>query len=111
MRGTINIGGKEVGMLANAASPHYYKQIFKEDFLQRSQENPPDMGIFEKMGFVMAKQAEGLKHSEMMNVSVDSFFEWLEGFEAMDILESIGDISDLYLKQTISTSTPKQPGV
>ena len=38
MRGTVKIGGKEVGMLANAASPHYYKQIFKEDFLQRSQE-------------------------------------------------------------------------
>lgn len=110
MRGTVKIGGKEVGMLANAASPHYYKQIFKEDFLQKSQETPPDIGIFEKMGFVMAKQAEGLTHHEMMEITIDDFFEWLIGFEAMDVLDSIGEISDLYMKQTVATSVPKQKG-
>lgn len=110
MRGTINIGGKDVEMVANAASPHYYKEIFKEDFLQESQKTPPDTGIFEKMGFVMAKQAEGLKHSEMLDISVDSFFEWLVQFEPMDILEAIGEISNLYMKQTEPSSIPKQPG-
>ena len=33
MKGVVKIGWKDVGMVANAASPYIYKAIFKDDFL------------------------------------------------------------------------------
>ena len=36
MYGTVTIGGKDVEMVANAASPYRFKQIFREDFLKRA---------------------------------------------------------------------------
>lgn len=106
MRGKIMIGNREIEMAANAASPFYYKEIFKEDFLLKAQETPPDVNIFVKMGFIMAKQAEK-SHAEMMKLPPEEFFNWLSEFEPMDILNSAGEISNLYMGQTEQMSAPK----
>ena len=106
MRGKIMIGNREIEMAANAASPFYYKEIFKEDFLLKAQETPPDVNIFVKMGFIMAKQAEK-SFSEMMKLPAEEFFTWLDQFEPMDVLNAAGEISNLYMGQTESSSIPK----
>lgn len=110
MYGKVKIGDKEVGMLANAASLYIYKNIFHEDFLKKIQAEEPDGDIFQKMGFVMAKQAEIEKPSELMKLNIDSFYEWLQNFEALDVILAIDDISDLYLANKNGTSVPKNRG-
>ena len=85
MYGLINIGGKEIAMEANAFSPYVYRQLFHEDFLVEAQKEPPAPDLFQKMGFVMAKQAEHLGTPELMKLSVEQFYEWLMQFDALDI--------------------------
>lgn len=107
MVGTVKIGDKGIEMAANAASPYIYKQIFHEDFLLKIQEKNPDPDLFQKMGFVMAKQAEIKKVSDLMKLNLDSFYEWLLQFEPMDVMTATAAISNIYFKQSESTAVPK----
>lgn len=111
MKGTVKIGSVSVDMVANAASVYVYRQIFKEDFLLKAQEKTPDADIFTKMGFVMAKQAQTNKMSELMAVTIDEYYDWLVQFEPLDVLNASGDISNLYMGQEMGLSTPKNEGV
>ena len=108
MFGKVLIDGKEVEMAANAASPYIYRQISHEDFLAKAQEETPDPDIFQKMGFVMAKQAESDKIADLMKIPIDEFYEWLTQFEPLSVLVAAGDISSLYMGQTEGLSTPKK---
>ena len=110
MKGTVKIGGKDVGMVANAASPYIYKQIFHEDFLQKLQASEPETDLFQRMGFVMAKQYEMSELSDLMKLSEEDFFGWLMGFESMDIIYATEDIADIYLAQQKATVVPKSEG-
>lgn len=110
MKGTVKIGSKEVGMVANAASPYIYKNIFHEDFLAKLQEKEPDADLFQKMAYVMAKQNEIEKLSDLMKLNEDGFLEWLCEFDSMDILYAIEEISNIYLAQKQTTSVPKKEG-
>ena len=111
MKCTVKIGSVSVDMVANAASVYVYRQIFKEDFLLKAQEKNPDADIFTKMGFVMAKQAQMNKMSELMAVTIDEYYDWLVQFEPLDVLNASGDISNLYMGQEMGLSTPKNEGV
>ena len=44
MRGVVKIGSVDVEMLANAASPILYRQVFKKDFLKNMQEINEESG-------------------------------------------------------------------
>lgn len=106
----IKIGDKTVGMLANAASPYIYKQIFHEDFLQKIQSKEPDADLFQKMGYVFVKQAEVHDLSELMKLTFEGFLEWLTEFDPMDIMLATGEIGNLYYTQRESSSVPKDKG-
>ena len=110
MKGTVKIGSKEVGMVANAASPYIYKNIFHEDFLAKLQEKEPDTDLFQKMAYVMVKQNELDKMSDLMKLTEAGFWEWLCEFDSMDILYAIEEISNIYLAQKQTTSIPKNEG-
>lgn len=110
MKGTVKIGSKEVGMVANAASPYIYKQIFHEDFLAKIQEKTPDADLFQKMGFVFAKQNEIEKISDLVKLTEEVYLEWLTGFEPLDILLATKEIADLYYRQRKGTAVPKSKG-
>lgn len=110
---TIHIGDKDVGMLANAASPYIYKQIFHEDLLQkfsRMGKEAADNNIGEKLGFVFAKQAEISDVSELMKLTMNDFLAWLTGFDPMDVFMASEDIVKLYQSQKAGTSVPKNQG-
>lgn len=109
MKGIVKIGTEEVGMVANAASPYIYKNIFHEDFLLKLQAKEPDADLFQKMAFVMAKQAD-MKLDELMSLSEKDFFEWLTQYEAMDIILATDAISEIYLAQKKGDSVPKNEG-
>lgn len=110
MKGIVKIGDKDVGMVANAASPYIYKQVFHEDFLAKLQADNPDTDLFQKMGYIMAKQDELDKMSDLMKLTSDGFYEWLMQFDAMDIIFASDDISNIYLAQTKSEAVPKKEG-
>lgn len=106
MKGTVQIGDKKIDMVANAFSPYLYKQIMREDFLVKVQEKDPDPDLFVKMGFVMAKQAE-LERSELYKLSMEEYFEWLEGFDPMDPMLATDAIAKIYFDQEQNSSLPK----
>lgn len=110
MKGTVKIGSKEVGMVANAASPYIYKQVFQEDFLTKLQQKTPDVDTFQKMAFVMAKQDETSDMSVLMKLTEKDFWTWLLEFESMDVIYATDAIANLYLAQTQTTSIPKSEG-
>lgn len=109
MHGIIKIGSEDVGMTANAASPFIYRNIFHEDFLRETQKKDFDPAIMVKMGFVMAMQ-DKMQMTDMMKLTESAFFEWLEKFEPLDVMMASGDISNLYMGQTVKTSSPKNEG-
>lgn len=110
MKGTVKIGSKEVGMVANAASPYIYKQVFHEDFLAKLQAQEPETDLFQKMAYIMAMQNEISDLSELMKLTEQGFYEWLIQFDSMDVLYSIEDISNIYLAQKATSSVPKKEG-
>ena len=110
MKGIVKIGSKEVGMVANAASPYIYKQVFHEDFLKKLQDKDPETDIFQKMGYIMAKQDELANLSDLMKLTEEGFFEWLLQFESMDVIYATDEIANIYLAQKESTSVPKNEG-
>lgn len=109
MFGNVKIGEKETAMAANAATPFWFNQIFHEDFFVLSQQvtegnEGAAVDLFSKIGFIMAKQAE---KADMRQLNLDSFIEWLEGFEAMDMAMASGDIALLYSGQTKTIAKAK----
>lgn len=111
MRGTVHIGTNETAMLANAASPFIYRQLFKSDFLKEIQKPEVDADIIAQMGFIMAMQAER-STAECMHLTLDDFYKWLEGFSGgLDLFAAASDIFDIYKENEKTTSDPKGKGV
>ena len=97
-------------MAANAATVYVYRQIFQEDFLKEAQAKEPDPTIFQKIGFVMAMQAEKKDIGDLMKLTQKDFFVWLSQFGPMDLLECSNEIMNLYLGQGKQLSVPKSEG-
>lgn len=110
MTGIVNIGGKDVGMTANAASPYFYKQIFHEDFFKETQKPEVDAEIFQKMGYVMAMQSS-MTTPEILKLNIENYIDWISQFDPMDILDKVVDISNIYIEQKKTTVTPKKEAV
>lgn len=102
-----------MGMLANAASPVIYRQVFHEDFMKQTREfeNEENPELFQKMGFIMMKQAQDLPIRELMtNITIDEYYEWLVQFEPLEIILATREIAELYYGQQIGSSSPKVEG-
>lgn len=108
MKGTINISGKDVEMYANAMTPVIFKRVFHKDFLMESQKKDVDLTLFQELGFVMAQQAAKPAKELMTGLTVDEYYEWLEEFGALDIINKVDEIFALYSDQAQSTSTSKK---
>lgn len=111
MYGVVQLGTKEVEMVANAASPYFYRKIFQEDFLAKVQEKSPDADLLQKMGYVMAMQAEYDNNiQKLMKLTPETFYQWLLDFDAMDLIMATDKISKIYFQQTETTSSEKKRG-
>lgn len=116
MRKDIKIGDSEMGMVANAASPILYRQIFHEDFLKTiyadGNASTDQIEVFQKMAFIMAKQAEAadgeITREQLYNLTPGDMIEWAESIgDPMAFVNAITDISNLYFGSGISLSSPK----
>ena len=107
MRGTIDFGDKPVELVANGATPVLYKRVFRRDFLS-SANKADDMDVYVELAFIMAKQAEK-PLSELINgLKYEDYLEWVQDFEAMDIITKVTDIFSLYQGQAVQTSVSKK---
>lgn len=107
--GTVRIGDKDVEMVANALTPVLYKKVFHRDFLQETQKKDLDLTIFQELGYIMSKQAEGLSVKELTTtLSENGYYEWLMDFGAMEIMEKVNDIFTIYNRQAKATSKSKK---
>ena len=110
---TVQIGEKEVNLLANAATPFRYKMVFGEDImvaLNQINNSKRDEGevidIASQLAFIMNKQVE-LDREALKALTKDEYIEWLEEFESMDFVNATNEIFDLYLGTTKTTSKSK----
>lgn len=103
----VNVDGKDIELIANAATPFRFKQIFHRDLLQilGNEEKAESEGVeaVTELAFIMAKQAEGV---DMNKLNEEEFINWLEDFSAMAFINSAEDILNVYMDSTLSTSTP-----
>lgn len=112
MYGVINIGGKDVAMNANAATPIRYRQVFGENILpyfmgKASEEDAAEM--VGRLAYIMARSADG---SNMSTINQEDYVSWLEGFGAMDFLNEhvASAIMEIYQKNGEShTELKKNP--
>jgi len=105
MEKSLRIGGKDVQMVANAATPRVYRSCFKKDLFIGMQHainednEVTDFEVFENLAYVMAVQG-GLKES------VD---DWLAGFDSPTaVIEAIPEIIGLWADNTTATSNGKK---
>ena len=103
----LTIDGKELEMVANAATPFRFKQIFGRDLLQvfTNEKRAESEGVeaVTQLAFVMTKQAE---KTDMAKVNEAMFLEWLEDFGPMAFIEASEEILNLYMNSTKGTATP-----
>lgn len=103
----LEIDGKEIELVANAATPFRFKQIFKKDLLSilGNEDKAQNEGVeaVTELAFIMAKQAE---KADMNKLNYDMFIDWLEDFGPMAFVDSAENILAVYMESTASTSTP-----
>lgn len=110
MTRTVMIGDKEILMQADAFTPIHFHSVFKEDLLKLTDSFGADdfstdtYLLYGKLGFVMAKRAEGEK---MSTLTPEMFEDWFSSFEFIDMTEALMNIADLYTASKKGTSSPK----
>lgn len=105
----IKIGEKSIPMLANGATPIRYRMVFGKDIMNEFNKVGEDVGkatdSLSELAFIMFKAAEAQnEHKAMATLNQESFIEWLEQFEPLDLTLAAEDIVNLYLgnEQTLS---------
>lgn len=104
---TMEIGGKELELVANAATPFRFKQVFHKDLFSvlGNEERAAEEGVetITQLAYIMTKQAE---KADMNKLSEDGFIDWLEDFPPMAFVDSAEEILNAYMDQTQGTATP-----
>lgn len=112
----IQIGSREVEMLAVSSCNYYYRRIFNEDpfELQARAASSRERGALGitfamQMGFVMKSMAEAHGDRSVMNqLSIDDYADWIDMFKTFDFAEPSGDIIELYSMQNKQHSSEKK---
>lgn len=98
----ISIGARKVALLANGATPLYYKQTFHKDLISKVYGSDDQIAEVNdcapEVAFIMAKQASNAKDPtiSLSTLSFEEYVKWLEGFEATNLLFKADEIMDIY---------------
>ena len=91
MRKPISIGGEQVEIYANAATPLFYKHVFQDDLLRHIGSDEDSLvrtDVCMKLAYVLSKQAEGLSTGEMIKLKESNYIDWLSQFQYTDMLDA-----------------------
>lgn len=111
MYNLIKIGEKTVPMLSMASVDVYYKNIFHEDPLKiqtEAQGANEAITFYYRMGFVMAKFAEIRDRKEMAKLNEDSYIEWLDQFDRLELMTALEGIQATYDGQSVTYTDAKK---
>ena len=106
---TINVGGCEMQLRANAATPIYYRNVFQDDFVAHlNKEEPGEVRteVLMRLMFVESMQAT-VEHKEMRKQGEDQFIIWLTRFEWPDLVDAAGEALNLWMGQSETLSESK----
>jgi hypothetical protein len=105
----VKVGDKVLPMRASGRTPLYYRQVFHKDILEAfSQEGNQIVMAAENIPEVAYIMAMNGSDQDMSKLNEDTFAEWLEQFEAMDLVMAGEAIFGVYLPNLTTTSTPKK---
>lgn len=103
----IEIDGKELEFMANAATPFRFRQVFKRDllsiFANEEKAQAEGVEVVTELAYVMNKQAE---KADFDKVTFEDFLEWLEGFEPMAFIDASEAIVSVFTDSSQTMSTP-----
>lgn len=110
MLGKINAGGKELEVLANAATPIRYKQVFHRNlmgFFLGKETDETNAEMVQELAYIMVRAAE---RADMGKLSYEDYIEWLEGFDALAFSnqETASALIDVYQGNQITDSEVKK---
>ena len=105
MKKDVKIGEKIVPMSASAVTPIVFKRITGKDLIKGVRElnktatdsQDVDMEFIAQMAYVMAREA---------NREIEPFEGWLEQFDMFDIVDSLGQIMELWNLNSRQASIP-----
>lgn len=82
----VKIGGKNLPMVANAATAIRYKQVFGRDLLKEmsADDDLSVAGLVQELGYIMAMAGAG---EDMNKLNNETYIKWLEGFDALDFFD------------------------
>lgn len=110
MYGVIKIGEKDVPMLATAATPIKYRQVFQKNLLPYFMGKATDDEAAEMIGelaYIMAADAD---RRDSMKLSQDGYVKWLEGFDPLAFVDGnvVTAIIALYQGNSYTQATAKK---
>lgn len=104
----LEIRDIKLPLLANGATPYHFKRLFGKDLLKQL----TSTGEYEiasdeipELAFIMAMQAQ---KADMAQLTFDKYIEWLEQFDALDMVMKSTEIADVYIGNTIPKEKPKK---
>lgn len=104
----LEIRDIKLPLLANGATPYHFKRLFGKDLLKQL----TSTGEYEiasdeipELAFIMAMQAE---KADMAQLTFEKYIEWLEQFDALDMVMKSTEIADIYIGNTIPKEKPKK---
>lgn len=103
------------GLMANAATPYRYKQIFGEDLLTKFANAQAEIegravyqiGFIPELAYVMALQAEK-DPARIDKATQADFFKWIEQFESFAFESKADEIIEVYVRNMSGTSEAKK---
>ena len=109
----VKVGNTTVPMLANGATPIRYRMVFGKDIISEFQLADEDGGrvstIITELAFIMAKAAEAQNGQiSMATLNQETFVDWLEQFEPMDLAMASEEIVEVYMGNQITHSEVKK---
>lgn len=124
MTGYIYIDGKKVGVIASAATPHFYNTVFKgENYLAQVQglKVEDETGTVSaavidenydflcKAAYIMICQHAAQSDRELMrSLSYDGYLSWLEGLSTLAIYRAMPGILNALFSNMKTGSIPKK---
>lgn len=109
----IKVGEMSIPMLANGATPIRYRMVFGKDLMSEFNQIQEDTGkastSLSELAFIIAKAAEAFNEKKAMTtLNQESYVEWLEQFEPLDLVLAAEDIVNLYMGNGETLSEAKK---
>ena len=97
---TVKIGERDVQLCCCASIMPCFKNVFGEDFLKAVTNDPEDVELFMKMGFIMAQFAELKDRNAVSHLTQDDFGDWLDQFPMASLIKATGKIAQIIMKES-----------